>query len=109
MVEFAALTKAVVAICVVLVPAIAVGAKGAPVNVGETDKTKLPDPVSSEITPANSVDVVADNTLNLSVVTTKVFEVGIEVPFTLVAVATPKTGVTNVGAVSITNFEPVPV
>ena len=94
---------------VCVTPIVPVGNVGVPVNVGEADKTTLPVPVSSEITPANSAEVVADNTFSLSVVTTNVFEVGIEVPFTLVAVATPKTGVTKVGAVSMTNLEPVPV
>ena len=78
-------------------------------KVGELDKTTLPVPVSSEITPANSVEDVAESTFNLSVVTTNVFEVGIVVPLILVAVAAPKTGVTNVGAVFITNVDPVPV
>ena len=98
------------AVPVIFVPTSADGVPKAGVTkVGEVAKTAEPVPVSSEITPANSEDVVADKALNLSVVTTKVFEVGIEVPFTLVAVATPKTGVTKVGAVSITNFVPVPV
>ena len=77
-------------------------------RVGEVAKTATPVPVSSEITPANSADVVAANTFNLSVVTTNVFEVGMEVLFTLVAVATPKTGVTKVGEVANTAV-PVPV
>ena len=93
----------------VFVAAAAVGAVGTPVKLGEADKTTLPVPVSSEITPANSEDVVAESASNLSVVTTNVFELGIGLPFMLVAVATPKTGVTRVGEVSITNFVPVPV
>jgi hypothetical protein len=78
-------------------------------KVGEVAKTNVPVPVSSEITPANSAEVVVAKALILSVVTTNVFELGIVVPFTLVAVATPKTGVTKVGEVSITNLDPVPV
>jgi hypothetical protein len=55
-------TKAVVAIWVVLVAADAVGAVGTPVSAGDTEKTKAPAvPVSSEITPASSEDVVAAN------------------------------------------------
>lgn len=78
-------------------------------KVGELDKTTLPVPVSSEMTPANSLDEVDDSTFNLSVVTTNVFDVGMVVLLILVAVAAPKTGVTNVGEVFITNVEPVPV
>ena len=77
-------------------------------KVGELDRTTLPVPVSSEITPANSLDEVAAITFNLSVVTTNVFEVGIDVLLILVAVAAPKTGVTNVGDVAST-AAPVPV
>ena len=101
-------TNSVVATWVVFVDAAAVGAKGVPVKVGETDNTKLPVPVSSEITPANSAEVVAAITFNLSVVTTNVFEVGIVVLLILVAVATPKTGVTKVGEVALTT-SPDPV
>ena len=79
-----------------------------PVKVGESDNTTLPVPVSSEITPANSAEVVAAIVFNLSVVTTNVFEVGIVVLLILVAVAAPKTGVTNVGDVANT-ATPVPV
>src|SRR5690348_12061406 len=43
----ALVTKAVVAICVVFVPAAAVGAVGVPVSAGEAEKTTEPDPVSS--------------------------------------------------------------
>ena len=78
-------------------------------KVGELDKTTLPVPVSSEITPANSLDEVAAITFNLSVVTTNVLESGMVELFILVAVAAPKTGVTSVGEVFITNVEPVPV
>ena len=79
-------------------------------KVGDVAKTALPVPVSSEITPANSEEVVADKTLNLSVVTTNVFEVGIVVLLILVAVATPKTGVVKVGEVDKTTLpEPVAV
>ena len=47
------LTKAVVAIWVVFVPAVAVGANGAPVNVGEADNAILPVPVTelAKVTP----------------------------------------------------------
>jgi hypothetical protein len=37
-------------------------------KVGEVAKTKAPEPDSSEMTPANSADVVADKALNLFVV-----------------------------------------
>ena len=77
-------------------------------KVGELDKTTFPVPVSSEITPANSLDEVAERTFNLSVVTTNVFEVGIAVLLIVVAVAAPKTGVTKVGDVANT-ATPVPV
>ena len=70
-------------------------------KVGLIDITTLPVPVSSEITPANSEDVVAESTFNLSVVTTNVFDAGIVLPFMLVAVATPKTGVTRVGEINV--------
>jgi hypothetical protein len=43
----AELTNEVVAICVVLVPLAAVGAKGVPAKVGEVANTKEPVPVSS--------------------------------------------------------------
>ena len=42
----AALTKAVVAICVLFVPGEAVVDIGAPVNVGDVDKTMFPVPVT---------------------------------------------------------------
>ena len=45
----AAVAKAVVAICVVLVPAEAVGANGIPLNVGEAAKTAAPVPVVADI------------------------------------------------------------
>jgi hypothetical protein len=48
-------------------------------RVGEVANTNAPLPVSSEITPANSEEVVAACTLNLSVVTTSVLLVGIVV------------------------------
>ena len=35
-------------------------------NVGVSEKTNTPVPVSSEITPANSAEVVEDNADNLS-------------------------------------------
>jgi len=49
------------------------------VRVGDVANTKSPEPVSSEITPANSEDEVAACTDNLSVVTTSVLLVGIVV------------------------------
>jgi len=49
------------------------------VSVGDVANTKSPDPVSSDITPANSAELVAACTLNLSVVTTRVLLVGIVV------------------------------
>jgi len=48
-------------------------------RVGEVANTNAPLPVSSEITPASSEEVVAACTLNLSVVTTRVLLVGIVV------------------------------
>ena len=41
------------------VPAVAVGARGVPVKVGLAENTKLPEPVSSLITPASCELVVA--------------------------------------------------
>jgi hypothetical protein len=70
-------------------------------NVGEVPNTNDPEPVSSETTPANSAEVVADKALILSVVTTNVFEEGMEVPLILVAVATPNAGVVKVGFVKV--------
>jgi hypothetical protein len=78
-------------------------------NVGELANTSAPLPVSSEITPANSLDDVAARTDNLSVVTTSVLDDGIVVLLIEVAVATPRAGVVNVGDACITNTEPVPV
>ncbi len=52
-------------------------------RVGDVANTRLPDPVSSEMTPANSEDVVAAKAESLSVVTTKVLEVGIAVLLTV--------------------------
>jgi hypothetical protein len=60
------------------------------------------------MTLANSADVVAAKTDNLSVVFVSVTVDGIVVPFMLVAVATPSAGVTNVGVLANTNA-PVPV
>jgi hypothetical protein len=77
--------------------------------VGLVPNTSEPEPVSSEIMLASSADVVAARTDNLSVVTTRVLDVGIVVPLTDVAVATPSAGVTSVGLVFITNVVPVPV
>jgi hypothetical protein len=48
-------------------------------RVGEVANTNAPLPVSSEITPASSKEVVAACTFNLSVVTTRVLLVGIVV------------------------------
>jgi hypothetical protein len=48
-------------------------------RVGEVANTNAPLPVSSDMTPANSKEVVAACTLNLSVVTTSVLLVGIVV------------------------------
>ncbi len=114
-------------------------------KVGELLNTKRPVPVSSEITPANSAEVVAAKTLNLFPVVVKVPAVGnvtlvaavvvsvkllapdvakvepsakvkvAEVAgavkatlLTLVAVATPNTGVTSVGVLANTKA-PLPV
>jgi hypothetical protein len=114
-------------------------------RVGDVANTKAPLPVSSDITPSNSEDVVAANTLSLLPVVVKVPAVGkvtlvaavvvsvkpkapavvrvepsananvAEVAgavnatlLMLVAVATPKTGVTRVGDVANT-LTPVPV
>jgi hypothetical protein len=62
----------------VKVPEVGVPNNGV-VSVGEVANTKAPLPVSSDITPSNSADVVAACTLNLSVVTTSVLLVGIVV------------------------------
>jgi hypothetical protein len=48
-------------------------------RVGDVANTNAPLPVSSDITPSNSAEVVAACTLNLSVVTTRVLLVGIVV------------------------------
>jgi len=48
-------------------------------SVGVLANTREPVPVSSEITPANSAEVVEARALNLSVVTTNVLDVGIVV------------------------------
>jgi hypothetical protein len=48
-------------------------------SVGVLANTNAPLPVSSEITPASSAEVVAASADNLSVVTTKVLDVGIVV------------------------------
>jgi hypothetical protein len=66
-------------------------------KVGELENTKEPVPVSSEITEASSLELVEASAESLSVVFTNVALVGIVVPFIDVAVATPKSGVTNVG------------
>lgn len=52
-----------------------------PANVGDVLNTNEPDPVSSEMTPANSDDVVAANALNLFAV------VAIVLPFMVPEVA----------------------
>ena len=62
----------------VKVPEVGVPNNGV-VRVGDVANTKSPDPVSSDITPANSEELVAACTLNLSVVTTRVLLVGIVV------------------------------
>ena len=78
------------------------------VNDGEVANTSKPEPVSSEITPANSAEVVAASAESLSVVTTSVLLLGIVVPLTLVAVATPMSGVVRLGDVAKTSApEPV--
>ena len=78
------------------------------VIAGLVPNTNAPEPVSSEIIPANSLELVAAKTFNLSVVTTKVLLLGIVVLLMLVALATPSTGVTKVGLVANTNApEPV--
>ena len=59
---------------------VAVAAPSAGVTrVGVLANTKAPVPVSSEITPASSAEVVAASADNLSVVTTRVLDVGIVV------------------------------
>jgi hypothetical protein len=68
-------------------------------RVGVLAKTSAPVPVSSEIIPASSDEDVAASTFNLSVVTTIVFDDGIVVPLTDVAVATPMSGVVKLGLV----------
>jgi hypothetical protein len=50
-VPVAAVTKAVVAICVVFVPGDAVGANGVPVNVGLAASTTPPVPVAAVVDP----------------------------------------------------------
>ena len=62
----------------VRVPEVGVPNNGV-VRVGDVANTKSPDPVSSDITPANSEEEVAACTDNLSVVTTSVLLVGIVV------------------------------
>jgi len=68
-----------------------------------------PAPVSSEITPANSAEVVDDSADILSEVVTKVFDEGIAVPLIELAVADPISGATKNGEVFITKTEPDPV
>jgi hypothetical protein len=55
------------------------------------------------------LEVCEGTTKAVESVATKVLDVGITVELMLVAVATPKTGVTSVGLVFITKVEPVPV
>ena len=105
MVVFAEVTNAVVASWVVFVPAVAVGARGVPVNVGLTDITTLPVPVigfetnplfPSENTGKDAVNVESIG-CELKVVTpvtpsvppTVVFPVKVEVPLTFKAVNVP--------------------
>ena len=97
----AAVTKAVVAIVVVLSATEGVGAVGVPVNAGEADNTVLPVPVE-EVTPVPPLAI--DNVPVTPVVSGN--------PVRLVATpeaGVPNAGVTRVGEVSITNLEPVPV
>jgi hypothetical protein len=79
------------------------------VNVGLVANTSEPDPCSSEITPASSDEVVDESTLNLSVVTTRVFDAGMVVLLILVAVAAPNDGVTRLGDMENTTDPAVPV
>jgi hypothetical protein len=87
-------------------------------SVGVLANTKEPVPVSSEITPANSADVVAACTDNLSVVTTRVLDVGIVVELTVkpltfdtvapdAIVVEPRVGAVYVAVVDIT-FQELP-
>ena len=55
----AAVTNAVVAIWVVLLPAVAVGAVGVPVKSGDADNTTLPEPVA-EVTPVPPLAIDKD-------------------------------------------------
>ncbi|UOF80688.1 ribonuclease E [Caudoviricetes sp.] len=67
-------------------------------KVGLLANTSAPLPVSSEITPASSAEVVAECTDNLSVVTTSVLDAGIDVPFNvLVPVAVKEVTVAAAG------------
>ena len=70
-------------------------------SVGVLAKTSAPVPVSSEMIPASSDDEVAASTFNLSVVTTRVFVLGIVVPLIESAVATPSAGVVSIGLVRV--------
>jgi len=53
-------------------------------SVGVLANTKAPLPVSSEMTPANSLDVVSASADSLSVVTTRVLDAGMVVPLRVV-------------------------
>jgi hypothetical protein len=57
--------------------------------VAKSDSWTLPVPISSEITLANSADVVAANTDNLSVVFVSVAEAGIAVPLIVTLLVAP--------------------
>ena len=70
-------------------------------SVGVLAKTSAPVPVSSEIIPASSDEDVAESTFSLSVVTTRVFVLGMLVPLIESAVATPSAGVVSVGLVRV--------
>ncbi|NBS67371.1 hypothetical protein EBT31_00455 [bacterium] len=98
--DTAVVTKAVVAICVVLVPAVAVVDSGVPVSVGEADKTTDPVPVE-EVTPvpplATGKVPVTPVVRGKPVALVRVTEEGV-----------PRTGVTSVGLLAKT-FAPVPV
>ena len=84
----AVVTNAVVAICVVFVPAEAVGAAGVPVNVGESDNTAFTVPVEvvTPVPPLATGNVPATPEVN-----------GNPVRF----VATPEAGVPSAGVVSV--------
>src|SRR4051812_42728095 len=59
----AAVTKAVVEICVVLVPGVAVGAAGVPVNVGEASNAPPAPVISAELRVTAPVRALNEGTL----------------------------------------------